>query len=141
MRGGQTFVINPKTRFCRVMGRGMWTPQDARAHFADIELALRPLRESARPVIFLVDMRDAQVQSAETARAMSEGAARLHHPTDVVAVVTRTILHALQVSAMSDVERLATFQDMTEAMIWARRTALRFDPTLVRESPATACRK
>lgn len=128
MRGGQTFVINEKTRLCRIKGQGMWTVEDARAHFTDIELALRPLRQSARPVIFLVDMREAQVQSAETARAMIEGTARLHRSTDVVAVVTGTILHALQVSTMRHVAQLATFQDMTEAMTWAQRTALQIDP-------------
>lgn len=118
MGGGQTFSVDRFARFCSILGTGMWTVEDARQHFLDIEQALQPLREAGKPVRFLIDMRGASVQSRATARAMGEGATRLHRDTDIVAVVTATMLHAMQVKAHSDVRCLETFQCMDEAEAW-----------------------
>ncbi|HEY1125788.1 MAG TPA: hypothetical protein VGE65_09145 [Sphingobium sp.] len=118
MGGGQTFSIDRFARLCRIVGTGMWTAADARRHFAEIELALRPLRETGRPITFLIDMRGAAVQPRETALAMGEGAACLHRETDIVAVVTGSVLHAMQVKAHSKVHCLETFQCMEEAESW-----------------------
>lgn len=136
---GQTFTIDAASHLCRITGRGMWTPADAKAHFEEIEEALKPLRSSSKPICFFVDMRGAAVQSRETAAAMSAGAARLHAPTDIVAVVTGTTLHALQVDAFSTVNRLKTFRDEGEARRWIERMRyahLPNDPPMARR-PAT----
>lgn len=119
MDGGQTFTVDIKTGICRITGTGMWSVADAEQHFREITVALRPLRQTGRAVVFLVDMRDADVQSRETAHAMSEGTQKLHRPTDIIAVVTRTVLHALQVEAFAKQGRLKTFQDMGEGQAWA----------------------
>ena len=118
MGGGQTFSIDRFARLCRIVGTGMWTVEDACQHFADIEIALRPLREAGRPIAFLIDMRGASVQSRETALAMGEGATRMHRETDIVAVVTRSVLHAMQVKVHSKLRCLETFQCMEEAESW-----------------------
>lgn len=119
MKGGQTFEIDRAAGIVRIVGTGMWSPQDARAHFLEIEQALRPLRSAGMTLIFLVDMRKAVVQSQETAMAMRSGAMRMHKSTDIVAVVTSTMLHALQVKKVTSISRLATFSSMAEAATWA----------------------
>jgi hypothetical protein len=117
--GGQVFQIDPASDTVRITGSGMWRPQDAKAHFAEVEQALRPLRSAGRRLLFLVDMREAVVQSPETALAMRWGAMRMHRSTDVVAVVTKSVLHALQVKMVSEIACLETFQDMDKAIAWA----------------------
>ena len=118
MRGGQTFEVDEAKDFVRVVGHGMWTPADARAHFRALDEALRAFRSENRRVVFLLDMRNAVVQSRETAMAMHTGAMRMQRSTDIVAVVTSSILHAMQIKSVSKVSALATFHEMDEAMIW-----------------------
>lgn len=117
--GGQTFEIDSGRGVVHVKSEGMWTPEQARAHFMELEIAVRPLRVRNIPLIFLVDMRDAAVQSQQTANAMRSGARHMHRSNDIVAVITSSALTSLQVKAGASVTQLETFHDLAEAVRWA----------------------
>ena len=116
--GGQTFEIDSAEGVVRVIGTGMWTPEDATGHFIAVEAALRPLRAAGKPLVFLLDMRDAVVQSQETAMAMRRGAMRMHRESDLIAAVTTSVLHAMQIKSAPRIGRVATFADMEAAVAW-----------------------
>jgi hypothetical protein len=120
MRGEIGFVIESGTGLLRVTGRGMWTAEQARWHFAQLDIAITGLRAQGKPVRTLVDLRAAQVQSRETVEAMTAGTRKVHGPDDRVAIVSSSALHVMQVKASARVDHLAIFQDMDKAVAWLR---------------------
>jgi len=119
--GSIGFEIVPGSGLFLVHCKGMWTPDQARAHFARMERAVHTLRLMRRPVRVLVDLRAAHVQTAETSAVMAQGSDRVHRAADRVAFVGADALHTLQVKRDVTAPQIAVFQDMDEARTWVER--------------------
>lgn len=120
MSGSLSFVIDDEEGLIRVAGRGMWTPEQAAIHFIELHRAILGLRAIRKPVLVLVDLREAAVQTAEVAEAVRDGTSRIYRDADHVAVVYASTLVILQIKRAARVPNLASFQDMDEAMTWLR---------------------
>ncbi|OJY65976.1 MAG: hypothetical protein BGP16_06120 [Sphingobium sp. 66-54] len=121
MAGSIGFEIVPGSGLFLVHCEGMWTPDQARAHFARMEQSVRTLRRMRRPVRVLVDLRAAHVQTPETSAVMAQGSDRVHRAADRVAFVGANALHALQVKRDVTEPQIAVFQDMDEARAWVEQ--------------------
>jgi hypothetical protein len=118
MDGNLSFTVEPASGIIRVVGQGMWTADQACAFFARLERQIAARAEDQRPVRVLVDLRQSQVQTLETADAMTSGTSRFHRLDEYVAVVSPSALHRMQVKATARARHLGLFQDMNEAHAW-----------------------
>lgn len=118
MDGSIRLEIEAGSGLFLVICRGMWSPEAAIIHFADMELALRKARAAGRPVRVLIDIRDSRPQTAETARTMEENARRLHLPSDRLAFVYSSALQGLQAKRAVSAAPTAYFDTMEAARRW-----------------------
>lgn len=118
MDGTLSFDINEHDGFATVAGAGMWTPAQAEAHFRDLDRAITRLRRIHGSVRVLVDLREASVQTAETAGVVRNWTGRIYRGVDRVAVVCATALLAMQMKRAADIETLATFHEIELARAW-----------------------
>jgi len=102
---------------------GLWTPDQARAHFERMERAVQTLRMTRRPIRVLVDLRAAHVQTAETSAVMASGSDRVHRAADRVAFVGANTLYGLQVKHDVREPQVAMFDDMAQAHAWLAQEA------------------
>jgi hypothetical protein len=120
MSGSLSFEMDDAESIVRVRGVGLWTPEQAMLHFLALHRAIAGLRAVRRKVLVLVDLREAAVQSAETAEAVSVGTARIYGAADHVAIVHASMLVAMQMKRAAQVPGLASFADLDEALAWIR---------------------
>lgn len=127
MAGELSFEMDREGGFIRVRGTGMWTVEQASAHFIALHHVIGTLRAIRQPVLVLVDLSAAAVQTAAVAEQVGEGTARIYREADFVALVAGTTLLALQMKRASKAPNLAVFNDMAPAIGWieARRADLR----------------
>jgi hypothetical protein len=125
MNGSMSFEIDRGSALFRVTCKGMCTPEQARAHFEEIGRAFRAERAAKRGLFVLVDVREASIQTAETAEAIREGTDTVHSQADCVAFLCASKLHAMQLRRGVQMPAMAVFEDMEQALAWiaARRTA------------------
>jgi len=121
MEGSIRFEIDHDCGLFLVHCRGMWSPDQASAHFDRMATAVRAMRMMGRPVHVLVDLRESSVQSQATSTVMAQGEARIHRHADRVAFVCRSALHVLQVKRDVIVPTIAFFEGMDEARAWIDR--------------------
>ncbi|WP_041391678.1 hypothetical protein [Sphingobium sp. SYK-6] len=117
-RGHLAFEVRERDGCVRVFGAGLWSPDEAQAHFRALEQTILKLRRERAPVRVLVNLREAAVQTAQTADLMRTWTARIYRAADRVAVVCATTLLALQIRHVANVPNLATFQDVFLAEEW-----------------------
>lgn len=101
----------------------MWSPDEARAHFDNVEREVKAMRLRNLPVNVLVDLTAAVVQTQATSLAMREGSERVHSRVDRVAVVGCSTLHGLQVKRDVEVAATGFFEQVEEAMAWIGHSA------------------
>ena len=118
MAGQLTFGVDDIIGLVRVVGSGMWSAELVERHFGNLEEVLREVRRKHGRARTLVDLRDAAVQTAETALAMNRGTGRIYRPTDRVAAICATSLLAMQIRRTAQVHQLETFVDPQQAVQW-----------------------
>jgi hypothetical protein len=126
MSGHLSFEMDDAENLVRVRGTGLWTPDQTAIHFIELHRAIRALRAVHRKVLVLVDLREAAVQTSETATAVRDATARIYRAADYVAIVYASQLVAMQMKRAAQIPQLATFNDMDQALDWirARREAM-----------------
>jgi hypothetical protein len=89
--------------------------------------AIEGLRAIRQPVLVLVDLSRANVQTGEVAEAITHGTSRIYNDADYVALVAASVLLAMQMRRAAKAPNLAVFTDMMLAMDWlvARRAEMR----------------
>lgn len=127
MPGDLSFEMDHREGFIRVRGTGMWTPEQASVHFVQLRQAIEGLRAIRQPVLVLVDLSRANVQTGEVAEAITHGTSRIYNDADYVALVAASVLLAMQMRHAAKAPNLAVFTDMMLAMDWlvARRAEMR----------------
>ncbi len=118
MDGHLSFETDLAAGFVTVSGSGMWSAARAEAHFRELEHTILKIRREHGSVRALIDLREASVQTTETAAIMREWTTRIYRVADRVAVVCATALLALQIKRAANVETLATFHEIEPAMTW-----------------------
>ena len=113
-----SFEANLADGFVTVLGAGMWSAERTEAHFRELERTVLKIRREHGSVRVLVDLREASVQTAETAAVMREWTTRIYRVADRVAVVCATALLALQIKRAADATTLATFHEIEPAIAW-----------------------
>ena len=136
MAGQLSFSIDDQRGLIRAVGIGMWTPETTERHFQNLDTALRIMRRKHGLARTLIDLREAAVQTAETARCMKEGTARIYQPVDRAAVICSTQLLAMQIRRAAQVHQLATFTDVEAALEWLMSDAPVQDALLSARAPA-----
>ncbi len=126
MAGELTFEMDHREGIIRVRGTGMWTPEQASAHFVALHHAIESLRAIRQSVFVLVDLSGAVVQTAAVAEEVRAGTARIYGETDFVALIAGTALLAMQMKYVAKAPNMAVFSEMAPAMGWiqARRAEL-----------------
>ena len=100
----------------RVIGKGFYTEDGVREHFANLSRVVASRRRAGRQVKALADLRQAATQSATTARMITEATQRLYSdPSDRVAVVVSSVLLKLQLERVHQHQGFGIFLDMGEA--------------------------
>lgn len=127
MPGELSFEMDHREGFIRVRGAGMWTPEQASVHFVKLRQAIEGLRAIRQPVLVLVDLSLATVQTGEVAEAISHGTARIYNEADYVALFAGSVLLAMQMKHAAKVPNFAVFTEMALAQDWlvARRAEMR----------------
>lgn len=118
MDGELSIEVNHRDGLITVLGSRMWSPAQMEAHFRDLERAVLKVRYAHGNVRLLVDLREASVQTADTAAVMHSWTTRVYQPADRVAVVCVSALLALQIKRAANVASLATFYELEPAMRW-----------------------
>ena len=118
MSGQLSFSIGERSGVVHVTGAGLWTPEQVERHFRSLDLALRTVRRKHGLARTLVDLREAAVQTAETAQMMKDATARIYQPGDRAAAICATQLLAMQIRRAAQVHQLATFIDHDAALNW-----------------------
>lgn len=118
MDGHLSFEADLAAGFVTVSGSGMWSPARTETHFRELDHVVLKIRREHSSVRVLVDLREASVQTAETAAIVREWTTRIYRTADRVAVVCATALLALQIKRAAHVETLATFHEIEPAMTW-----------------------
>jgi hypothetical protein len=126
MSGELNFEMDRERGFICVRGTGMWTPEQASVHFVKLRQAIGGLRAIRQPVLVLVDLTGALVQTAGVAEAVSHGTARIYNDADFVALVAASVLLGLQMKHAAKVPNFAVFSEMDLALEWlaARRAEM-----------------
>jgi hypothetical protein len=126
MTGGMTFEVDRASGLFHVTSKGLCTPERVRAHFEEIGRAFRVARAAQRGVFVLVDLREASIQTAETAAEIGRGTDSVHSQADYVAFVCASKLHAMQVKRGVQMPTMAVFDDLDLALDWiaTRRSAV-----------------
>lgn len=127
MPGELSFEMDHREGVIRVRGVGMWTPEQASVHFVKLRQAIEGLRAIRQPVLVLVDLTRATVQTGEVAEAISHGTARIYNAADYVALVAGSVLLGMQMKHAAKVTNFSVFTDMALAQDWlaARRAEMR----------------
>jgi hypothetical protein len=120
MAGELTFDMDHREGFIRVCGTGLWTPEQAAVHFIALRQAIEGLRAIRQPVLVLVDLSAAAVQTASVAEAVSDGTMRIYRDADYVALIAGTTLLRLQMKRSAKVENLEIFNEAEQAVTWLR---------------------
>jgi hypothetical protein len=102
----------------RIVGIGMWTPEQLRGHYLNCDRVLKAMRADYGAARVLVDLSRAPVQTGETAAVIREWTPLIYKPSDHVAVVCVTTLFTLQIKRETSVRQLETFADMPSAVAW-----------------------
>lgn len=102
----------------RVRGVGMWTPQQAQVYFDEMARLIQPMRVSRSPVRAVIDLREAPVQSAATADAMSKGSFGHDPETDRVAFISLSKLFGMQLKRSVPFVNSAIFENEDDALAW-----------------------
>jgi hypothetical protein len=118
MNGDLSFTVDERAALVRVTGRGMWSAERTATHFNTLDKALQRMRRQRGGARVLVDLREATVQTAQTAEVMKQWTARIYRDVDRVAVVCATALLALQIKHSAQVPDLATFLQVEPAQAW-----------------------
>jgi hypothetical protein len=118
MFGQLSFSVDERIGVLRVTGSGMWSPELTERHFRNLDTALIAMRQRHGLGRTLVDLREASVQTAETAQMMKDWTNRIYRPVDRAAVVCGTALLGMQIRRAAQVHQLATFLDPTPALAW-----------------------
>lgn len=104
----------------RVRGRGFWTPAQAAAHFQALAALIAARRALAAPVRVLVDLREAQVQSAAIAEGIRASTQRLYRAGDRAAIVVASGLLRVQVRRIVEPTVHELFVAEADALAWLR---------------------
>ena len=118
MNGDLSFTVDERAALVRVTGSGMWSAERTATHFNNLDKALRRMRQQRGGARVLVDLREAAVQTAQTAQVMKQWTGRIYRDVDRVAVVCATALLALQIKHSAQVPDLATFLQVEPAQAW-----------------------
>ena len=105
MNGDLSFTVDERAALVRVTGRGMWSAERTATHFNTLDKALQRMRRQRGDARVLVDLREAAVQTAQTAEVMKQWTARIYRDVDRVAVVCATTAHSG--SAETEIGRLS----------------------------------
>ncbi len=124
MNGQIFFEVLPDSNVFLVTCEGMWSPDQARAHFDRMEGDVKRMRLRNQPVHVLVDLSAAVVQTQLTSHAMREGIERMHARADRVAIVGGSPLHGLQVKRDVAATTTGFFERVEDAMAWIRAADL-----------------
>jgi hypothetical protein len=125
MNGNLSFEADFADGFVTVSGSGMWSAARAKAHFHDLERTVLKIRRDHGAVRVLVDLREASVQTADTAAVVHEWTTSIYRVADRVAVVCATSLLALQMKRAANIETLATFHEIAPAQKWVGSRKMR----------------
>ena len=122
MTGRLTITVEPDGSLIRVHGEGLFTPEAARRHFAELKQAMRSMRSQRGSARVLVDMRDAGTQSAEVADIIREETDRAYAPQDLAAILCHSVLQTLQMRRSGPQGRKREFagEQVEDALAWLR---------------------
>jgi len=118
MPNSLSISANPGQPCILVTGKGLWTPDQIETHFRKLEADLHAMRKRAGAARVLVDLGEANVQTAEVAEQMHHWTARIYQARDRVAVICQTALLAMQIKHRVKVYNRRIFPDREAAMAW-----------------------
>lgn len=110
--------VDCATGLVHVVGTGFWSPASITAHFNLLEQRLKAVRARHGMVRALIDLRNAPVQSPETASIIQQATTRIYRPEDRIAIVRSSLLLDLQMKRSVDASPLQTFTTIDEAKAW-----------------------
>ena len=123
MQGLLTVMADPQRGLVRVTGSGFWSAEQITAHFVELEGVMHRIRRDTGHVRVLVDLREAAVQSQETAAIIGERTRRIYAAADRAAVVVARGLLAMQIRNWTDAGKIRNFEDMGAAERWLAEIA------------------
>jgi len=118
MTGSVSFEIDPATGMFLGRAVGMATPEVTTAHFDRMEIAVRHARQAGHTIRVLMDLREAPVQTPETAAALKAGGERIHRAGDRIAFLCNSALMTMQLKRNNYPGAVAVFSDRDEAVDW-----------------------
>jgi len=113
-----TISLEPSDGLIHVIGTGLWSPLQIMDHFRDLQGLLRRMRAEKGHARVMIDMRDALVQPANTARTLHDETNRAYRENDRVAVICTRALLAIQMKHTAKIYARATFTTPEEARAW-----------------------
>lgn len=113
-----TISLDPAAGLIHVIGTGLWTPLQVMDHFRDLQGMLRRMRAEKGQARVMIDMRDALVQPANTAKTLHDETNRAYREQDRVAVICTKALLAIQMKHAAKIYARATFATEEEARGW-----------------------
>lgn len=102
----------------RVTGSGMWTPEEVAAHFSELDGVVKAARARHGMARVLVDLRDAPVQTQETAAALGIWTSSVYQPIDRVATICSATLVTMQIRHRVQIFQIGMFREPGPAIEW-----------------------
>lgn len=115
-----SFTISPLAAdgIIRVTGAGMWTPEGVALHFRELDGLVKVARARHGLARVLVDLRDAPVQTQDTAAALGKWTSTVYKPVDRVATIYSATLLAMQIKHRVEIFQIAMFREPEPAVEW-----------------------
>ncbi|HEX7820217.1 MAG TPA: hypothetical protein VF463_06315 [Sphingobium sp.] len=101
-----------------VEGRGVWSAEEARAHFACLCTLVADLRDRAGLARVLVDLREMEPQPKEVVEIIRDITAQIYKQQDRIAILVTTGMQRMQMSCLTETLNAQLFDDPFAALRW-----------------------
>lgn len=103
----------------RVEGKGFYAEDELRRHFGALSRLVARRRQSMRPVLAMIDLREAATQSASVAGIMALETNRIYSgSTDRVAIIVSSMLLKMQLERVHKQQGFGIFTSLDEASLF-----------------------
>lgn len=109
---------NEATGIITVTGHGVWDEPMVRHHFAKLDKLMSELRARGKPVLELVDLRDAENQSDYVSMIAASEANRVHKPQDRIAIMASSSLMKMRMKEAATRSQREFFLSENAALTW-----------------------
>lgn len=110
--------FNEVTGIITVTGHGEWSETMVRRHFASLEKLIAEVRASGRPILALVDLRQAENQLEHVAALAAREANRIHSRSDRIAIMASSSLMKMRMKEAASKAQREFFLSENAALTW-----------------------